>query len=102
MNFSLYLTFGSQDIYMKNILFPWSLSEQRRCTKRAVIASAIKFDWLTGKKVVYIRKTSSRYVIGQPNSEIALIGSRISYHSVVIRCSKKEAEPVTLKMMDCD
>ena len=50
MNFSLYLTFGSQDIYMKNILFPWSLSEQRRCTKRAVIASAIKFDWLTGKK----------------------------------------------------
>ena len=57
---------------MKNILFPSSLSEQRRCTKRAVIASAIKFDWLTGKKVVYIRKTSSRYVIGQPNFWIKL------------------------------
>ena len=30
---------------------------------------------------------------------IAPMGLRISYHSVVIRCPKKGAEPVTLKMM---
>ena len=33
---------------------------------------------------------------------IAPMGLRISYRSVVIRCPKKGAEPVTLKMMDCD